>query len=539
MFHTTRIRLVTLVLSATLAVSLTGCTSFSDYVRNGYKVGPNYCQPPAPVAEHWIDQNDLHTEPNPESLCHWWTLFNDPKLNELIVCAYRQNLSLKEAGFRILQARASRQIAVGSIFPQTQTGVGGYSRTATAGDFNDQYNAGFNLAWELDFWGRFRRAIIAADANLEASIYGYDAVLVTLLGDVASNYVQVRTDEERIRLLQYNVDHVQMEILRRARLRAGLDLQSGQKRPEGGLVTEADADVAESTLKQTTASITQLELDKRQSENQLCILMGMPPVDLQNMLGKAPIPVSPPEVVLGIPADLLRRRPDVRKAERLAAAQAEQIGIAEAALYPAFSITGTLGYQANNFPQLFTPDSFNGSVGPSFQWNLLNYGRITGNVKLQDAKFQELVVTYQRTVLEANQEVEDGIVTFLQAQRRAKDLYEAVIAQAKAVDIAKARYLLGAGGESSFSTYTLYEQNLLTEQDTSAQARGQIIQGLILIYRALGGGWEIRLGGPEGGMPPAPNPPERIPTPPNMPNTATPPLPVPPAPVPPAPARTP
>ena len=239
-------------------------------------------------------------------------MFGDPKLNELTVCAYRQNLSLKEAGFRILQARASRQIAVGDIFPQTQNAQGGYTRTQSAVEpgsgvnVNNQWATGFNLQWELDFWGRFRRAIIAADANLEASIYGYDAVLVTLLGDVAKNYVQMRTDEERIRLLQYNVDHVQMEIFRRARLRAGLDLQSGQKRPEGGLVTEADADVAESTLKQTTASITQLELDKRQSENQLCILMGMPPVELANMLGKAPIPVAPPEVVIGIPADLLR-----------------------------------------------------------------------------------------------------------------------------------------------------------------------------------------------------------------------------------------
>ena len=193
-----------------------------------------------------------------------------------------------------------------------------------------------------------------------------------------------------------------------------------------------------------------------------------------------------------------------------------------------------MGYQASNVDKLFRESAFNGSVGPSFQWNLLNYGRITGNIKLQDATFQELVVTYQKTVLQANQEVEDGIVTFLQAQRRARDLYEAVIAQAKAVDIAKARYLLGAGGESSFSTYTLYEQNLLTEQDTAAQARGQISQGLILVYRALGGGWEIRLGGAEGGTPPAPNPPEAIPTPQSAPNTATPPIP-PPAPMPPAP----
>jgi NodT family efflux transporter outer membrane factor (OMF) lipoprotein len=497
-----RVQRAALAAAAGIMLALGGCTSFRDYVHNDFKVGPDYCKPAAPVAEHWIDQNEVHAEANPEVLCHWWTVFNDPTLNELVAIAYRQNLTLREAGFRVLQARAQRAIAVGGLFPQTQDAFGDYRRLGGAGvPFSNLWDFGFNLQWELDFWGKFRRQIIEFDRRLDASVEDYDNVMVTMLGDIASNYVQIRTDQERIRLAQYNIDNVQLEIVRRTRLRAGLDLQSGKKRPGSGLVTEADADVAESTLRQTEAGITQLQIDLRQAQNHLCILLGMPPEDLSKILGIAPIPTPPAELVIGIPADLVRRRPDVREAERLAAAQAEAIGIALAQLYPAFSINGTMGYDAQNFADLFRSSAFNGSVGPSFRWDLLNYGRIVNNARLQDATFQELVVTYQQTVLQAHREVEDGLVAFLQAQRRTRQLEEAVIAQAKAVDIAKARYMQGFGGvggafgagEASFTTYTLYEQSLLQQQDLSAQARGQIAQGMITVYRSLGGGWELRL----------------------------------------------
>jgi len=201
-------------MAVVVAVSGSGCTSLHDYFHNGFKVGPNYCQPPAPVAEHWIDQADIRVEKDVD-LSQWWTVFNDPKLNELITCAYRQNLTLKEAGFRILQARANLGIAVGNIFPQQQDAFGDYRRSASvAGNstapvlgsrFGDRWDMGFSLSWELDFWGRFRRAVIAADDLLGAACADYDGVLVTLLGDVASNYVRIRTDQERIALLQNSV----------------------------------------------------------------------------------------------------------------------------------------------------------------------------------------------------------------------------------------------------------------------------------------------------------------------------------------------
>ena len=220
------------------------------------------------------------------------------------------------------------------------------------------------------------------------------------------------------------------------------------------------------------------------------------------MLGPGPIPTAPPEVAVGIPADLLRRRPDIRRAERLAAAQAELIGIAQADLYPAFSLNGTLGYQAQNFSDLFKSNAFTGSVGPSFHWNVLNYGRIVNNVRFNDARFQELAYAYQDTVLRADREVENGLVSFLKSQRRERLLGESVEAANKAFKIVVAQYEKGA---VDFNRYALIEQNLVTQQDSLAQARGQISQGLISVYRALGGGWQMRLSEEESGVVPAAN----------------------------------
>jgi len=470
------------------AVALTGCDGgLRNYVRKGFKVGPNYCQPDAPVAEHWIDEKDIHAEENPEVLRHWWTVFNDPKLNELIHTAHRQNLSLREAGFRVLEARYSLAIAVGELFPQSQTASGSYFRNAAAvapnstgttlGRYTDSWDFGFNLNWELDFWGRFRRAIAAADDNLEASVYNYDYVLVTLLGDVAANYVTIRTTQERIRLLEEN-----------AKLQRGVLKFISERWKAGYKQTELDLDQALSNLRQTEAAIPQLEITRQQAENALCVLLGIPTVDLRKLLGDGPIPKTPADAVFGIPADLLRRRPDVRQAERVAAAQAEQIGIAKSDLYPAFYINGSLGYTAANFPDLFRNTAFNGSVGPSFQWNILNYGRIANNVRFQNATFQELVTTYQKTVLNANAEVENGMATYLRSQERSKLLDESVTAAEKAVKIVIAQYQLGA---VDFNRYATIEQNLVTQQDLAAQARGQIATGMIAVYRALGGGWEI------------------------------------------------
>ena len=463
MFRLPRPALAAVTAVAATVLSLGGgCTGPGQYADNGFKVGPNYCRPDAAVAERWIDANDPkhRVRDASEDLSRWWAVFNDPILDRLMTTAYQQNLPLREAAYRVLEARAQLGIARGAFFPQQQNAVGGYRRVGQNLNFFDQWNSGFNLAWELDVWGRLRRAIAAADAQLDASVEDYDFVLVTLLGDVASDYVQIRTDQQRIALLDKNA-----RLQERVRNDVALRLEVGQAN-----VSAVDLNQANSNLKQTLAQIPQLEIDKRQALNALCILLGMPPAELQKTLdvwaaedrrreeeldragkeledvldsgnlsekgvqqrietlwktiGSTYIPTVPRQVAVGIPAELLRRRPDVRAAERLAAAQAEQIGIAQAGLYPIFSLNGTINYQASKLSQLFTPDAFSGSIGPSFQWAILNYGRIVNNVRLQDAKFRELVTAYQQTVLQANREVEDGLVAFLESQDRADLLRE-------------------------------------------------------------------------------------------------------------------
>jgi NodT family efflux transporter outer membrane factor (OMF) lipoprotein len=496
--------------SALFACLICGCTPWGQYKDNGCKVGPNYCKPSAAVAAQWIDIADKRLSSEEPDLSHWWTALGDPKLDELIQTAYRKNLTLREAGFRILQARAELAIQMGNLFPQTQQAFGNYQRGAIStlaanqqllpNRFFSNWDLGFNLSWELDFWGRFRRAIDSAADALDASVFDYDDVLVTLLGDVASTYVEIRTLQQEIAYVRENIK-IQTESLDIAKARFA-----------GGLTSELDAEQAESQLAQTEALIPQFEKRLRQANDRLCVLLGIPTEDLTKTLGNEAIPTTSPDIVVGIPADLLTRRPDVRRAERIAAAQCEQIGIAEAELYPAIAITGTVGFDAARFSNLFKDRSFQGSIGPGFQWNVLNYGRLVNNVRLQWAKFCELVTAYRQTVLRANAEAEDGIVEFLQSQLQAQAMQRSVVAASKAVDLAVVQY---KNGLVDFNRVALLEQNLVQQQDLLAQAQGDIALGLVHAYRALGGGWEIRCARQDetgGGLePPGPTRAEELP----------------------------
>jgi len=486
---TTGVRLARGLGLVLVTAALSGCTSIRDYVHNGFKVGPNYCPPVAMVAPTWIDANDIRLRQEYGDISRWWTVFQDSTLDNLIACAYNQSLTLREAGFRILEARAQLAIARGDIFPQNQFASGSYTRNAASGatagpgvpaTFFDRWDYGFSLQWELDFWGRFRRAIAANEALLDESIWNFDTVLVGLMGDVADTYVQIRTTQKRIEVARANVE-----------LQRGI-LNIAERRFEAGRTNELDVDQARSQLGQLEAAIPALEIQLRQFCNALSILLGVPPYDIEKQIGVAPIPIAPREVVVGIPADLLRRRPDVRAAERRAAAQAEQIGIAEAALYPAFSINGTLGWTARDFGDLFTANALSSSVGPSFNWAILNYGRLVNNVQKQEAAFNRLCYSYEIAVLNANREVENGMVRFLKSQEQAKQLDEAVIYAKKAVDIVVKQYNVGT---IDFNRVAQIEQNLISQQDLQTQAYGQIAQGLVQVYRALGGGWEFRCPG--------------------------------------------
>jgi NodT family efflux transporter outer membrane factor (OMF) lipoprotein len=487
MDRVTWLRVEALIVAA-MFLSVSGCTCPDAYIRNCFKVGPNPCVPAGATAPNWIDEGDVRAREDCAQVEQWWTVFQDPVLDQLIVNAYSQNLSLREAGFRVLEARAQLRITGGNLFPQSQTAFGAYQRGAASLVTNDSSGVdnqffndsalGFNLSWELDFWGRFRRAVTAAEHSLQASCANYNQVLVTLLGDVASNYVQVRTLQQRIEYVRLNVE-LQKSVL-----------DVAEKHLKAGRENAAlECHQARSTLAQTESQIPQLKVAMRQACDRLCILLGRPPIALERELGVSPIPAVPATVAIGIPAELLRRRPDVQRAERLAFAQGERIGIAEAELYPAFAINGTVGVESENVSQLFTSRALTGNVGPVFQWNILNYGRIRNNMRMQDARFQALVAAYQETVLRANAEAEDGLATFLRAQERTVMLDNSVASARQAADLITKQHRGGKAG--IFNQMMLIEQNLVQQQDLQAQSHGEIAQGLIQVYRALGGGWQV------------------------------------------------
>ncbi|NLF08984.1 MAG: efflux transporter outer membrane subunit [Pirellulaceae bacterium] len=483
---------MTLFIAIVFLAFSSGCTSCREYFANGFKVGPNYSRPAAPVAEEWIDDGDpaLDTELIQDEA--WWHVFNDPVLDSLITTAHRQNLTLRVAGLRILEARAQRAIAAGNLFPQGQEVSGDYTRIGMSKNslsgsfFNtnfDQWTLGGGLAWELDFWGRFRRAIEAADANLDASVENYDHVLVLLLSDVAQSYVNVRITEQRLAYARQNIE------LQRGSLRLA------EERLRHGITTRLDVTQAVSSLAQTESSIRPLEAARRQAVNQLCILMGMPPRNLDEMLADHNgIPKTPAQVAIGIPAELLRRRPDVRRAEREVAAQSAMIGVATSELYPHFSINGTIYLEALEFKDLFSADSLAGAVGPAFRWNILNYGRLANNIRVQEARFQQLAVHYQNVVLQANAEAENAIINYLKTQQEVESLAESTEAARQSVELVSAQY---SEGTVDFNRVFDTQRFLTLQQDRLAVAEGSIAQHLIAIYKALGGGWQIRLGYPE------------------------------------------
>jgi NodT family efflux transporter outer membrane factor (OMF) lipoprotein len=474
----------------------TGLLIFSALATGCVKVGPDYAQPSVDTAANWLDAQDPRLKTNAVELRNWWKVFNDPVLDRLIDAAYRQNLPLRVAGVRVLEARAQLGIVVGELYPQVQQAFGALqynrlSERAVQGSFSRIFNytesqIGLTASWELDFWGRFRRAVESADYTLLASLADYDNTLVSLTADVALSYILIRTAEKRLDIARRNVE-TQQESLRIA-----------EARFRGGTTSQRDVEQARTVLASTEATIPALEITLRQSTNALSVLLGMPPKDLTEWLGGGPsgIPVAPPVVAVGIPAELLRRRPDIRLAELQAAAQSAQIGVAKADLYPAFSLTGQFGFLAADVGKVSLSDMFDwrsrfGSVGPTVRWNILNYGQITNRVRVEDARLQELLIQYQNAVLTAQREVEDNLIAFLKSEDRARFLAESTEAALRSLDLAVLQYRQGI---TDFTTVLTAQQALLNEQDNLANTLGDIARSLVGVYRALGGGWEIREG---------------------------------------------
>jgi NodT family efflux transporter outer membrane factor (OMF) lipoprotein len=465
------------------------------FLLSGCTVGPDFIRPQAKVSQTWLEAGNQRVETGPFEYRNWWRLFEDPVLDQLVDRAYRENLSLKIAGVRVLEARAQLGIAAGELYPQTQQAFGFLQHNrvseralqALSGS-NLTYGVseiGIQASWEIDFWGKFRRAIESANASWLASIANYDNALVTLTAGVANSYIAVRTLEKRLDIARQNVE-TQEE-----------NLKIAEARFRYGTASQLDVEQAKTALYNTMAFIPVLVTQLKQAKDALSVLLGLPPTHLDDLLkGTSGIPVSPAQVVVGIPADLLRRRPDIRSTEQQAAAQCALIGVAEADLYPAFSLSGNFGFLSSNVGNFKLSDMFQWrshtyQTEPSFQWNIFNYGRITNNVRVQDARFQELLIAYQDAVLTAQQEVEDNLAAFLNAQDQAGFLAQGVSFAKTALDLAVVQYRQGA---VDFTTVLVAQQALLNSQDSLAIALGSISSSLVGIYRALGGGWEIREG---------------------------------------------
>jgi NodT family efflux transporter outer membrane factor (OMF) lipoprotein len=482
--------LLMLLACSALLMLATGCTM----------VGPDYVKPDAPVAGRWLDDQSPQIDSLKTEDIDWWQVFKDPILNQLIELAYQQNLDLQSAGIRILQARAQLGITVGAKYPQVQQALLSYERdqlsnnaagTSPSADLNyDNYNIGLDAAWEVDIWGKFRRSVQSDVANLVASIASYDDVLVSLLAEVALNYVSVRTFEERLAVAQDNV-----KIQRRS-------LEITQARFEAGAVTELDVQQAKALLKDTESSIPRFQLGVRQSKNILAFLLSLLPGDVDSILGGSrPIPHAPPEVAVGMPAELLRRRPDIQLAELQLAAQSPRIGVAKSDLYPALQLFGNIGFGTSSssttanggsgFSDWFNGSSLAYAAGAGVSWNIFNYGRIKNAVRLQDARFQQLVSDYENTVLLAYQEVENNMVGFLRKQVESGKLGESVDAYKRAVDLSLLQYREGL---VDYQRVLDNQRNLTREQDLFVSSKGEIAQFLISMYKALGGGWQLRVG---------------------------------------------
>lgn len=459
----------------------------------GCMIGPDFKLPPVKVSQKWTESSDPSVISSPPHYRDWWNTFNDPVLTRLIGTAYRQNLTLRAAGVRVLEARAQLGIAIGEFYPQQQqvTASVNYNRIPVSIPYslvNNTYWAdmvGAQAGWELDLWGKLRRGIESADDAFLASVAQYDDVLVTLTADAASNYVTLRAAQTELAIAQENVR------------RQKAALQIANDRFIGGVTTQLDVYQAENVLGATEATIPQLTIQIAQTKDALSVLLGLPPGSIDGMLGASTaIPAAPDSVAAGIPADLLRRRPDIRAAELQAAAQCAQIGVAKADLLPSLTLLGnvaTVGSNAghNSLSDMFTSASLAFSAGPSLSWNILNYGQITNNVRLQDAKFQELLVNYQNAVLAAQADVENALALYTESRKQTAYLAESVEAAAGAMRIAMIQYKQGT---TIFTAVLLAEENLLEAEDNYTLALANIPLGLINTYRALGGGWEIREG---------------------------------------------
>jgi NodT family efflux transporter outer membrane factor (OMF) lipoprotein len=461
------------------------------------KVGPDYEQPVTPVTDEWTAAVEAEMSVDTPDIERWWEDLGDPMLTDLIRQSELTNLDLRIAVSRVAEARALRGIATGDLYPNLVL-EGTYSYTqfsddsplgqiigAGGGDNEpvEQWRGAATSAWEIDLFGRVRRRIEAADAQLQATVEDYRDVLVTLYAEVALNYTDVRALQLRLDFARRNAE-AQRESL-------GLT----QDRFNAGLTSALDVAQAEQNLAQTESLIPTLETALNAALNRLAVLLGEQPGSLNDQLmGVTPIPHVPDDITAGVPADLLRRRPDVRRAERLLASQTALVGVATADLYPTFSISGFIETVTGSLNNLFSGESVGWSIIPGFRWDLFQGGKIRNNIRAEEARTQQALYAYQQTVLLALEEVEGALVAYDRERQRRDRLQEAVDASERAVELVRTQYLAGL---TNFQNLLDSQRSLFQQQDQLAESEGLVVQSLVVLNRSLGGGWTLEPEAPD------------------------------------------
>lgn len=467
-------------LPAIAAIMLVGCMM----------VGPDYHEPQKKIAPHWLQTGTL-VKAAPIRDADWWQNFRDPTLSSLIYQGYQNNLSLQIAAVRILQSRAQLAKTVGELYPQQQAVSGNYTYQRIGGGSLQSVLPSsfltavmsFSASWELDFWGKYRRAIQANDALFLASIAAYDHALVTLIADIASAYINIRTQQALIHVTKTNIQVQTMS------------LGIAKSRFKAGQTSLLDVEQAQTELAETQATLPALISQMQRYQNSLGVLLGVTPNEIGQMLTKSRgIPKAAPNVAVSIPKETLAQRPDIYQARLEAVAQAANIGAIKANLLPALSLSGTFAFASNNINGNSLSELFNWAnrtivAGPSFSWPILNYGQITNAVRVQDAVFQQSLLNYLNLVLKAQSEVQDNITRYLAAQKSA---YSLTIANQSAIKSTRLAIIRYKEGENDYTTVLDAERQQLRVQTSLTNAKGEIALSLVALYRSLGGGWQIR-----------------------------------------------
>ena len=464
--------LVSLIVGAVLALS--GCA-----------VGPDYEPPETEMPDQWQQALADEMSSGQTALVRWWEELDDAKLSELIARARDGNLQLQEAVARIREARGLRAVAGAERIPDVNLdGSVTRNRTSEAiipptidlNTYNIFYEIGPSVSWELDFWGRIRRSIESADASLQGSLEVYRDALVLLYAEIAITYTDTRALQARI---LYTTGNIQTQ-------HAALALVTDRNR--AGLASDLEVRQAELNLSRTEAFLPVLKAALIASLNRLGVLLGESPgtlhVELQQI---QPIPAVPEQVLIGVPGDLIRRRPDIRAAERTLAAQTARIGVATGELYPRFAILGDFSTLATDSGDLFESGSRQFSIGPFFSWNLFDGGRMRGQIEVEDARTEQALHRYEQTVLSALEEVENAMSDFVNERERKAALSRSAIAAEKSVELVLILYRTGL---TDFQNVLDMQRSLFEQQDRLADSDGKIVKDLIRIYAALGGGWD-------------------------------------------------